>query len=49
MMREQEMDEMKRLVGDVLESYRKYPQTCNIGTDNLLNQEIIIEILQKIR
>ena len=33
----------------MLESYRNYPQTCNIDTDNLLNQDIIIEILQEIR
>ena len=49
MIRERETDEIKKLVGDVLESYRNYPQTCNIDTDNLLNQDIIIEILQEIR
>lgn len=40
---------MKRLVGEILDSYSKHPQTCNIDMDNRLNQDIIIEILQKIR
>ncbi len=42
-------DEIRGLVRDILGSYEKYPQTCSIDTDNLLNKEIIIEILEEIR
>lgn len=48
-MSEKGADQMRQLVGDILGSYGTYPQTCNIDTDNLLNKDIIIEILQKVR
>lgn len=48
-MKEFETEDMKQLVEEILDSYGKYPQTCSIDTDNRLNQEIIIEILQEIR
>lgn len=44
-----ETDEIRGLVRDILDSYERYPQTCSIDTDNLLNKEIIIEILEEIR
>lgn len=42
-------DEMKQLVGEILDSYRKYPETCNVDTKNRLNKDAIIDILQEIR
>lgn len=42
-------EEIRGLVRDILDSYGKYPQTCSIDTENLLNKEIIIEILEEIR
>lgn len=42
-------DEMKQLVGEILDSYQEHPETCSIDTDNLLNKDIIIDILQEIR
>lgn len=42
-------DEMKQLVEEILDSYRKYPETCNVDTKNRLNKEAIIDILQEIR
>ena len=38
-----------RLVGEILESYREYPQTCSIDRKHRLNNEIIIDLLEKIR
>ena len=42
-------DEMKQLVGEILNSYEKYPETCNVDTSNRLNKDIIIDILEEIR
>ncbi|MDO5346117.1 MAG: serine acetyltransferase [Lachnospiraceae bacterium] len=42
-------EDMKQLVDEILDSYERHPQTCCIDTDNRLNQDIIIEILQEIR
>lgn len=42
-------DEMKQLVGEILNSYQKYPETCNVDTKNRLNKDVIIDILQEIR
>ena len=42
-------DEMKHLVGEILDSYGKYPETCSMDMDNRLNKDIIIDILEKIR
>ncbi len=44
-----EAGEIKSLVSDILESYQEYPQTCSIDTDNLLNRDLIIDILEEIR
>lgn len=41
--------EMEGLVGGILQSYQKYPQTCSINTRNRLNKNIIIDILEEIR
>lgn len=41
--------EMEGLVGEILQSYQKYPQTCSINTRNRLNKNIIIDILEEIR
>ena len=41
--------EMDVLVGEILGSYQKYPQTCSIHTRHRLNNEIIIDLLDKIR
>ncbi len=38
-----------RLVGEILESYQEYPQICSIDTKHRLNNEIIIDLLEKIR
>ncbi len=38
-----------RLVGEILESYREFPQTCSIDMKYRLNNEIIIDLLEKIR
>ncbi|MDO4298301.1 MAG: serine acetyltransferase [Lachnospiraceae bacterium] len=40
---------MDELVKKIMESYQAYPQTCNIGTQNRLNRDEIIDILLKIR
>ncbi len=42
-------EEMKQLVGEILDSYRRYPETCSVDADNRLNKELIIDILEKIR
>lgn len=42
-------EEMKQLVGEILDSYRKHPETCNVDTKNRLNKDAIIDILQEIR
>lgn len=42
-------EEMKQLVGEILDSYRRYPETCNVDTNNRLNKDVIIDILQEIR
>lgn len=42
-------EDMKQLVGEILSSYEKYPETCNVDTKNRLNKGIIIEILEEIR
>ena len=41
--------EMDGLVEELLQSYRKYPETCSINARNRLNKEIIIDILEEIR
>lgn len=41
--------EMDALVGEILGSYREYPQTCSINTRHRLNNAIIIDLLDKIR
>lgn len=41
--------EMDKLVGEILQSYQKYPQTCSINTRNRLNKSAIIDILEEIR
>lgn len=41
--------EMDMLVGEILQSYEKYPETCSINTRNRLNKDIIIDILEEIR
>ena len=41
--------EMDTLVGEILDSYQKYPGTCSIGTKHRLNNDIIIELLENIR
>ncbi len=38
-----------RLVGEILASYREFPQTCSIDMEHRLNNEIIIDLLEKIR
>ena len=40
---------MDTLVGEILGSYREYPQTCSINTTHRLNNAIIIDLLDKIR
>lgn len=40
---------MDTLVGDILESYGRYPQICSIDADHRLNKDIIIDILEEIR
>ena len=42
-------EEMDALVGEILESYQEYPETCSIDTRNRLNKDTIIDILQEIR
>lgn len=41
--------EMDALVGEILGSYQKHPETCSINTRHRLNNEIIIDLLEKIR
>ena len=38
-----------RLVGMILESYQEYPQTCSIDMEHRLSNEVIIDLLEKIR
>lgn len=40
---------MEKLVRSILESYEEYPVICNIDSDNRLNSDLIIEILEKVR
>lgn len=40
---------MEKLVTSILESYKDYPIISNIDSDNHLNREIIIELLENIR
>lgn len=40
---------MKGLVEDIMESYEKYPETCNIGSKNRLSKNVIIDVLEKVR
>ena len=40
---------MEKLVKSILSSYEKHPVICNIDSDNRLNSELIIEILEKVR
>ena len=42
-------EEIDTLVGDILESYEKYPDICSIDKGNRLNKDIIIDILEEIR
>ncbi|MDD2959684.1 MAG: serine acetyltransferase [Lachnospiraceae bacterium] len=44
-----ETEGIRPLVNKILDSYQAYPKTCNIDTDNRLNKDIIIDILEKIR
>ncbi|MCD7957488.1 MAG: serine acetyltransferase [Lachnospiraceae bacterium] len=44
-----ERQEMNNLVGEILESYQKYPGTCSIDKGNRLNRAEIIDILEEIR
>ncbi|MCD7814740.1 MAG: serine acetyltransferase [Lachnospiraceae bacterium] len=41
--------EMKDLVGAILESYQEYPKTCSIDMENRLNRAEIVDILEEIR
>ena len=41
--------EMDVLVGDILKSYEEYPQICSINKRHRLNNEIIVDLLEKIR
>lgn len=41
--------EMDVLVGEILDSYQAFPETCSINTRNRLNKDIIIDILEEIR
>lgn len=41
--------EMDTLVDKILQSYQEHPETCSINTKYRLNNEIIIDILEKIR
>lgn len=41
--------EMDSLVGEILQSYERYPEICSIDTRNRLNKDIIIDILEEIR
>lgn len=40
---------MEKLVKSILASYEEHPVICNIDSDNRLNSELIIEILEKVR
>lgn len=44
-----ENKEMDVLVGDILKSYEEYPQICSINKRHRLNNEIIVDLLEKIR
>lgn len=39
----------EQLVGNILESYEKYELTCKLDADTILNKEILIEVVEKIR
>lgn len=41
--------EMDALVGAILESYQEHPEICSIDTGYRLNNDIIIDLLEKIR
>ena len=41
--------EMDTLVGEILNSYQEHPETCSINTRHRLNNDIIIDLLEKIR
>ena len=41
--------EMDALVENILDSYRSHPEICSINTRHRLNNEIIIDLLEKIR
>lgn len=41
--------EMNLLVGEILESYEKYPEICSIDAEYRMNKDIIIDILEEIR
>ena len=38
-----------KLVDSILDSYKKYDATVKINSDNMLNKEILIEVLEEIR
>lgn len=42
-------EEMDRLVGKLLQSYQEYPEICSISTRHRLNNDIIVDLLEKIR
>ena len=41
--------EIDTLVGEILESYGRHPETCSINMRNRVNKEIVIDILEEIR
>jgi serine O-acetyltransferase len=41
--------QLDTLVSEIMESYRQYPKTCSINTNDRLNKEEIIGILDEIR
>jgi serine O-acetyltransferase len=41
--------EMDTLVGQIMQSYQDFPETCSINSKHRLSNEIIIDLLEKIR
>lgn len=41
--------ELENLVGTLMESYEKYPETVNVDQTNRLNRELIVAILEQVR
>lgn len=40
---------LETLVGTMMESYKKYPETVNVDQTNRLNQDVIVAILDQVR